>query len=338
MSNFIPYENYKKVVNELLDANAENMILESKVTSLETNLAFEKETKELYHAKFKAMFFENRRLQRENKQLKSKINHESADQNTTAIVPVDERSMNAPDWTAPALGKRTAEDNFVYDEEDSEVISDAVPIDDSSSDNEDEDEPDVIPHVQPSVPEALPQVMPEAASEEVILELPSTIPPVIASPVAETPPRSDLLALPSGSNSVTITSPQTKSSGCLRNKRPFSSTISSIPAKRQGKRFICRKESCERTNGIFNSMEAYRSHTRSSHPTLKFLCRWCPYATAYKGSLKEHESIHIDNDLQYDQQSASKSAICQVCNVKFSSGMTAGYNNAQLKRHNRMFH
>ena len=103
-------------------------------------------------------------------------------------------------------------------------------------------------------------------SEELILALPSTIPSVIEGPASETSPPNDLLALPSSSNVKAITGPPTKSRGHLGNKRQFSSPFSSIPAKRNGKRFVCRKESCERTNCIFNSLEGYRNHIKSAHP------------------------------------------------------------------------
>ena len=345
MSNFIPYENYRKIVETLMDANAENMLLESKVTELQTNLDFQKETMELYHAKYKAYFYENRRLQRQIKQLKAKNDRTSANMNTTTIDPIGDEStiMDSPDWRAPALSKQVAEDS-VSSEEDNEVISDAMPIDDSSSGDEDEDKPEVIPRVQPSIPEVFPGTLPqsitEGESDELILELPSTIPSVMAGPASETSPRNDLLALPSSSNFKAITGPPTKStsSGRIGNKRQFSSPFASIPAKRNGKRFVCRKESCERSNCIFNSLEGYRNHIKSAHPTLKFLCSRCPYATAYNQCLNNHELIHIDNDLTYDTKSASKSAICQVCNVKFSSGTTPGYNNGQLQKHNKMFH
>ena len=343
MSNFIPYENYRKIVETLMDANAENMLLESKVTDLQTNLDFQKETTELYHAKYQAYFYENRRLQRQIKQLKAKDDRTSANMNTTAIDTVGDEPpvMDSPDWRAPALSKQVAEDSL-SEEEDNEVISDAMPIDDSSSDNEDEDEPELIPPVPPSISEAISepptQAFPEADSEELILALPSTIPSVIEAPASETSPPNDLLALPSSSNVKAITGPPTKSRGRLGNKRQFSSPFASIPAKRNGKRFVCRKESCERTNCIFNSLEGYRNHIKSAHPTLKFLCSRCPYATAYNQCLNNHELIHIDNDLTYDTKSASKSAICQVCNVKFSSGTTLGYNNGQLQKHNKMFH
>ena len=339
MSNFIPYENYRKVVQTLLDANAENMLLESKVTELKTNLDFQKETTELYKTKFQAYFYENRRLQQKIKQLEAK-DRTSANMNTTTIVQVGDEPpiIDSPDWRAPALSKQTAEE-LVSEDEDNEVISDAMPINDSSSDDEDEDEPEVIqPSIGEALPGALPQAISEAEPEELILELPSTISSVIAGPATETSPRNDLLALPSSSNFKAIVGPPKKSSGQLGNKRPFSSTVSSIPAKRQGKRFICRKESCERTNCILNSLDAYRSHIKSAHPTLKFLCSWCPFATTYKQNLNDHESIHIDNDLTYNTKSASKYAICLLCNVKFASGTTPGYNNGQLKRHNKMFH
>ena len=343
MSNFIPYENYRKIVETLMDANAENMLLESKVTELQTNLDFQKETTELYHAKYHAYFYENRRLQRQIKQLKAKYDRTSL--NTSTIVPVVDKPtvMDSPDWRAPALSKQIAEDS-VSSEEDNEVISDAMSIDDSSYD---EDEPELIPPVPPSISEAISepptQAIPEADSEELILALPSTIPSVIEGRASETSPPNDLLgpgvvALPSSTNVKAITGPPTKSRGRLGNKRQFSSPFSSIPAKRNGKRFVCRKESCERTNCIFNSLEGYRNHIKSAHPTLKFLCSWCPYATAYKQYLNNHELIHIDNDLTYNKKSASKSAICQLCNVKFSSGTTPGYNNGQLQKHNKMFH
>ena len=343
MSNFIPYENYRKIVETLMDANAENMLLESKVTKLQTNLDFQKETTELYHAKYQAYFYENRRLQRQIKQLKAKDDRTSANMNTTTIDPIGDEStiMDSPDWRAPALSKQVAEDS-VSSEEANEVISDAMPIDDSSSGDEDEDEPEVIPRVQPSIPEVFPGTLPqsitEGESDELILALPSTIPSVIAGPDSETSPPNDLLALPSSSNVMAITGPPTKLSGRLGNTRQFSSPFAPIPAKRHAKRFICRKESCERTNCIFNSLEGYRNHIKSAHPTLKFLCSWCPYATAYKRNWNNHELIHIDNDLTYDGKSALKSAICQLCNVKFSSGTTLGYNNGQLQKHNKMFH
>ena len=319
MSNFVTrnsyvrlYNDYEKLVAKLSDSNSEKMVLESKVGGLETELNFAKEKMELYHSKYKEYFRENRRLRSEIKKLKSK------DTQTSTEANLELTSTSSPDWRAPALSRRIVEDP-VSDDDNTDVISDALPVDDSSSDNDENDESDDVSPVQSSLHEN---------SEQNIHEEVLAIMPPVPVQVSEISRLNKLQLIPSSSSSLSPAIGTTpKLSGRIGNKRLFSNATSSIPAKttkrqkHQTKRFICREESCERKNCIFNSLQAHRSHVKATHPTLKFLCSYCPYSCAHNG-LKRHEMTHIDNDL-----ASKKIEFCELCNATFSSAQSFSLHN-----------
>ena len=294
---------YEDMVNKLSDANAEKMVLEFKIADLEADLNFTKEKMELYNAKYQAYFHENRRLKQQIKKLESIGTQSPTGMNVTSVALVDDNSTSSPDWRAPALGKRVVEDT-VYEEDDNDqdgdLISDALRVDDSSSDNDDEGESEVIANVE----SALAEIAPNELWEDVLAIMPPT-----TAKTTEISQYNQLQETPSKS----IIRPTTKSNGRVGNRRLFSNATSSIPARKQAKRFICRQESCERKNCIFKTLQAYRSHINTAHPLLKFLCDHCPYAATTKILLKSHETCHIVGF-------GKKTEFCQLCNASFSTG------------------
>ena len=308
MSKLFYYKKlYEDMVNKLSDVNAEKMVLEFKIADLQTDLNFAKEKTELYHSKYQAYFHENRRLKHRINKLESIGTQTPTDMNVTSVALVDDNPTSSPDWRAPALGKRIVEDAVCEEGDNDQVddlISDALPVDDSSSDNDDEGEPEVIANVE----SALAEIAPNEMWEDALAIMPPTTPQT-----NEISQWNELQETPTKSTAMSTIRPTTKSIGRVGNRRLFSNATSSIPARKQAKRFICRQESCERKNCIFKTLQAYRSHINTTHPMLKFLCDDCPYAATTKILLKSHETCHVVGF-------GKKAEFCQLCNASFSTG------------------
>lgn len=109
--------------------------------------------------------------------------------------------------------------------------------------------------------------------------------------------------------------------------------------------FVCRIDTCMYSGCIelpvFKTLDEHRHHMQNTHPE-RFLCKRCPFSSKLRGSIKNHEETHTNNDVesrkrQYRYGAWDTGASCTLCNIKFAFGSIRACN-ARLKKHNEQFH